>query len=205
MNEKVAKWIFIGVLCLLTGVRFYYKIRYYRLVTVKAFAYESKWLVVFRYVLGLGLLAITGVIVVSTNPISLGRVTIPGPLRLVGALLACLSVLLLVAAHHALGPGFSTTIETGQVGKVVRTGPYRFIRHPIYMAYVSLFFSLFLVIANWLFGFLGTAIILSLMIVRLRYEEDALMVKFPQEYGDYKQNTGAFIPRFPRFEKVVSD
>ena len=56
MDEKVAKWLFIGILCLLTGVRFYYKIRYYRLVTVKAFAYESKWLVVFRYVLGIGLL-----------------------------------------------------------------------------------------------------------------------------------------------------
>ncbi len=205
MNEKVAKWIFIGVLCLLTGIRFYYRIRYYRLVTVKAFSYESKWLVAFRYVLGTGLLVVTGAIVFSTDPINLGRVLLPSPLRFVGATLAIFSVLLLLAAHHALGPGFSTTIETGQVGRIVRTGPYRFIRHPIYMAYVSLFFSLFLVIANWLFGFLGTAIILSLMIVRLRYEEDALMVKFPQEYGDYKQNTGAFIPRFPRFEKVVSD
>jgi protein-S-isoprenylcysteine O-methyltransferase Ste14 len=205
MDEKVAKWLFIGILCLLTGVRFYYKIRYYRLVTVKAFAYESKWLVVFRYVLGIGLLVITGAIVVSTNPIGIGRVTLPGTLRFAGSVLALLSVLLLVAAHHALGPSFSTTIETGQVGSVVRSGPYRYIRHPIYVAYVSLFLGLFLLIANWLFGFLGTAIILSLMLVRLRYEEEALMAKFPKEYLHYKLNTGAFIPRFSRVEKVMSD
>ena len=103
------------------------------------------------------------------------------------------------ASRLRSGPG-STWEKTGAgcppSGRIARspgTGPYRFVRHPIY--------------SGILLGLLGTAIgigyfivfccvllILVLFVIKFRIEEKFLEEEFGEEYAKYKREVKALIP-----------
>jgi protein-S-isoprenylcysteine O-methyltransferase Ste14 len=114
------------------------------------------------------------------------RVVAPWVSRPVGAMLVLLSVGLFVAAVRTFqgvgtpGPGNRPTTA------IVRTGPYRFTRNPIYLA-----FSLFqLGLAVWInsLGLLITLIpaVALMALVVIPREERYLEVRFPSEYASYR-------------------
>jgi protein-S-isoprenylcysteine O-methyltransferase Ste14 len=103
-------------------------------------------------------------------------------LMLTGTLLALWSAL-------ALGRSFSLL---PQARTLVTSGPYRFVRHPMYagglliaLGEVWLRFSPLVLGLNLVF--------LAAQLVRLRYEEDLLARTFP-EYAAYRKRTSALIP-----------
>ncbi len=103
-------------------------------------------------------------------------------LMLSGTLLAGWSV-------WTLGRSFSLL---PQARALVTSGPYRFVRHPIYLGgllitlgEVWLRFSPLVVGLNIVF--------VAAQIVRLRYEEELLGKTFP-EYAEYRRSTSALIP-----------
>jgi protein-S-isoprenylcysteine O-methyltransferase Ste14 len=77
-------------------------------------------------------------------------------------------------------------------GGLITTGPYGFIRHPIYTA-ISLF-TVPGVIANrsWSCVLLG-ALVVSCAFVRMFFEEELLMARYP-EYRKYAAATARMIP-----------
>jgi protein-S-isoprenylcysteine O-methyltransferase Ste14 len=78
----------------------------------------------------------------------------------------------------------------------VSTGPYQWIRHPIYTAFLLILGSILLISANWFIG--GLWIILTAVDIwgRIRFEEEKLQARFGEAYGRYLQTTGALLPRF---------
>jgi protein-S-isoprenylcysteine O-methyltransferase Ste14 len=78
-------------------------------------------------------------------------------------------------------------------GGLITTGPYGFIRHPIYSA-ISLF-TVPGVIAHWSrsCALLGTLVV-SCALVRMFLEEKLLVALYP-EYRQYAANTPRMIPR----------
>jgi protein-S-isoprenylcysteine O-methyltransferase Ste14 len=106
------------------------------------------------------------------------------------ALLALGGAIVLLALVY-LRRAFSVT---PQARTVVRNGPYRLVRHPMYIGNILSIIAWALVIGT------PEALALSLgfcalQIYRAHYEDRLLAGTFP-EYGEYMSNVNAFIPRF---------
>lgn len=79
--------------------------------------------------------------------------------------------------------------------KLVTTGVFRYLRHPIYAAFLScLNFGFAMLLNNWIY--IIWAILLHVLGHWLIGSEERLMQRtFPNEYGEYCKITGRFIPR----------
>jgi len=93
--------------------------------------------------------------------------------------------------HNRLG-NFNVVPDIKEEAKLITTGPYRFIRHPMYS---SLFFGLLGVVCylshwtNWL--------LLTTLVVVLYFKaskEEKLWLLHHQDYSDYQANSKYFIP-----------
>jgi protein-S-isoprenylcysteine O-methyltransferase Ste14 len=94
-----------------------------------------------------------------------------------------------VAALSQLGRSFSLMAETR---KLVTTGPYRFVRHPLYLTEEIAIVGLFMQFASaWTTLLLAVQIAFQLR--RMHNEESVLTASFP-EYVAYRRNTARLIP-----------
>lgn len=78
--------------------------------------------------------------------------------------------------------------------KLIVSGIYKYIRHPIYTG-IFMGFIGFSIIADSGYKLLISAILLLLFYFKSIYEEKRLMLVFP-DYDLYRQKTGRFFPRF---------
>ncbi len=122
-------------------------------------------------------------------------IELPLWLRWFGLILGLQSLIFLAWVHWALGDNFSPSIRVKRDHKLVMSGPYSLLRHPMYSAYFLLFVSAFLVSKNWVIGASGVAVILHLMLVRIRSEEALLIGRFGDAYHSYKEKTPRYMPR----------
>lgn len=79
----------------------------------------------------------------------------------------------------------SRTVEVQEGQKVIDTGLYGIVRHPMYMASTMLFLSIPLVLGSW-YGFVIFLIYPFLLVKRIKNEEAVLEAGLPG-YAEYKQ------------------
>ena len=93
-----------------------------------------------------------------------------------------------------LGSNVSETVLTKERHELVTSGPYRWVRHPLYTTGIALFLGIGLMAANaflLLWSFVALAGVLLVVIPR---EETALVERFGEEYRSYRARTGALLP-----------
>ncbi|WP_437487521.1 isoprenylcysteine carboxylmethyltransferase family protein [Sorangium sp. So ce1014] len=111
--------------------------------------------------------------------------------QVVGTLLMVAGLALAVASIGWLGKSFSLMPEAR---RLVTGGPYRLVRHPVYLATVIQGAGLILLYPSTA-ALLIYAVEVVLQIIRMGYEERVLRDTFP-EYDDYARRTSArLIPR----------
>jgi protein-S-isoprenylcysteine O-methyltransferase Ste14 len=103
-------------------------------------------------------------------------------------------VALLVWALPNLGTNLTDTVVTRQHHTLVTQGPYRWVRHPFYIAMALVIGGAALLSANWFVLLMGL-VVFSLLALRSRVEEEQLLARFGEEYRAYRDRTGKFIPR----------
>ncbi len=118
----------------------------------------------------------------------------PNALIWVGMIIGVFSMVLFVYVHMHLGKYFSYTLKIYKDHKFITTGPYRFIRHPMYTAFTIFHSAIFLLTSNWFIGIIWVGIILLILVFRIRIEEKVLFETFGNEYKEYKQITGSLLP-----------
>ncbi len=120
--------------------------------------------------------------------------TFPGWLRWVGFIIGGLGVALLAWAETELGRQFSPQLQLRQAHKLITTGPYTRIRHPLYTGIYAFGLGLALVSANWFFV---AFFVISLvgMGMRVPKEEKMMVEQFGSEYKNYMQRTGRYLPK----------
>lgn len=105
---------------------------------------------------------------------------------------ACLPVIYSLFRH--LGKNVTDTVALHDDHELVTTGPYRFVRHPLYTAGSMLWLGILLATTLWVLLFIFVPG-LWLLVRRTRREEANLAARFGEEYRAYAARTGRFFPR----------
>jgi protein-S-isoprenylcysteine O-methyltransferase Ste14 len=131
-----------------------------------------------------------------TNPrwMEWSSLFLPVWLRWAGVITLLSGAALIVWTFRTLGTNLTDTVVTRQTHTLVVSGPYRWIRHPLYSSAALLVVAISLAAANWFF-FLAGVTLLSILIVRTRIEERNLVARFGDSYQRYMARTGRFVPR----------
>ncbi len=106
---------------------------------------------------------------------------------------AC-SVAWLLWMFDALGRNLTDTVVVRQDAYLVESGPYRFVRNPMYCGVLGMALSLGLALGTWLLPVAGTVVFL-LFVLRTRIEEKYLIERFGDQYRGYMQRVGRFFPK----------
>jgi protein-S-isoprenylcysteine O-methyltransferase Ste14 len=85
----------------------------------------------------------TAIYIFYPGLISWGSIPLPDWLRWLGLGIAGAGFLRLEWSHHALGQNWSDQPRITETQQLVQTGPYRWVRHPIYSAFLLILGSLF--------------------------------------------------------------
>jgi protein-S-isoprenylcysteine O-methyltransferase Ste14 len=129
--------------------------------------------------------------------VDFARVELPPWIRLLGAPITLLGVALFGWMFRHLGLNVTSTSMPRAAATLVTTGPYRWIRHPMYSAALLLVMAASLLTANLVVAICGI-IMFALLAARSRLEEQRLIERFGGAYRDYQRRTGRFVPRlFP--------
>jgi protein-S-isoprenylcysteine O-methyltransferase Ste14 len=146
-------------------------------------------------VLAIPALLATLLYVVAPRWVAWASLPLPAWLRWAGLGVALAGFTLLQWAHVALGRNWSDTPRLLRGQTLVREGPYRRIRHPIYSAFLLILGSTLLLSANWLVGGLWIAAAALDIASRVRFEDAVLEAQFGDVYRAYAKETGALLPR----------
>lgn len=111
-----------------------------------------------------------------------------------GIVTMCIGFLLRHWSIYVLGKYFRTTVELEKDHKVVRTGPYRYIRHPSYSGMILFCIGYGLVAQNWLSLIAAVLFPTVSLLYRIRIEEAALVQGMGAEYEEYEKKTKRLIP-----------
>ncbi len=93
-----------------------------------------------------------------------------------------------------LGRFFSVQVSVQEGQTIVRTGPYRFVRHPSYTGTLLTLTGIGLAVQSW-----GAVLVLLLVFgivygYRIPIEEKVLVAHIGEEYRDYMKNTKMLLP-----------
>lgn len=128
------------------------------------------------------------------NPTSAFVMNFPVWLRIFGLVMAAFSLIYFYKIHQCLGQNWSPTLEINPTHRLITTGPYKRIRHPMYLQILLWTIAQALIISNVLTGFSGLISWILLFLIRVPKEEQMLIAHFGNEYKDYMKNTNSIIP-----------
>ena len=97
-------------------------------------------------------------------------------------------------AIAALGQFWSLHVEIRDNHQFVRTGPFRWLRHPTYFSMILELASVAVIAASFWSLLIIPVIFFPILLFRLRIEEGALVEKFGAKYVDYQRTTPAIFP-----------
>jgi len=110
-----------------------------------------------------------------------------------GLLMLAVGIAFAVWARHDLGRNWSGTVTVKQDHELIRSGPYRLVRHPIYTGLLLAILGTAVAFGEWR-GLLAFALLTGSLLLKLRIEERLMSESFPDEYARYRAEVPALIP-----------
>jgi protein-S-isoprenylcysteine O-methyltransferase Ste14 len=128
------------------------------------------------------------------SPIVDGQYILNCVLSLLAVLTAVFSVWLAVAAINELGKQWSLTARLVEGHKLITSGVYRIVRHPIYTAMLGMLLATGLVFSHWIALIIAVPVFMIGTKIRTNSEEKLLRDAFGEEYEDWKKRVPGLIP-----------
>jgi len=114
---------------------------------------------------------------------------------IIGLLLTAGGLVFAVWARIALGANWSGTVTIKSGHNLIRRGPYKWIRHPIYTGILLSFLGTIL-LQGEVRAFVGFAFVLLALYRKAKREEKFLSEEFGEGFAEHAKHTGMFLPRF---------
>jgi protein-S-isoprenylcysteine O-methyltransferase Ste14 len=149
-------------------------------------------------ILALLTLVVNTVYVVGPERVRWASWPLPTWVRWSGLLLTMAAFGLLEWCHATLGRNWSGRVQVLKDHALVVSGPYRWVRHPMYTAGLLTNVSVLLVSANWLVGGSWLAMHACQFAGRIPLEENLMVQQFGDSYRQYMRATGRLLPRIGR-------
>jgi len=134
------------------------------------------------------------VYLINPNWMNWSKIGLPESVRWLGVGIGILCVLGIYWLFSNIGSGITSTSATRKEHKLSTSGPYRWVRHPLYTVGSTLFISFGMMADNWFIAALGVLAFIG-MAARTPKEEANLIEKFGDEYREYMQRTGRYFPK----------
>ena len=112
-----------------------------------------------------------------------------------GALIMGFALWLFYRSHADLGENWSMTLEIRVGHRLVTTGVYSRVRHPMYSAILLFSLAQGLLLANWLAGWSALGAVSVMFLLRMPREEQMMRDTFGEDYRRYMARTGRLLPR----------
>jgi protein-S-isoprenylcysteine O-methyltransferase Ste14 len=115
-----------------------------------------------------------------------------------GLAFAAIGLWLFYRSHKDLGSNWSVTLQVRDEHRLVTSGVYAHIRHPMYSSMFLLGIAQVLFLPNWFAGpaYLGSFGILY--VLRVGIEERMMLDRFGTPYQEYQERSGRLIPHLRR-------
>jgi len=97
-------------------------------------------------------------------------------------------------ARYCIGEYWSARVTLKEGHQLIRSGPYRFVRHPIYTGMLLGCIGAALVVGEWR-AVLAVVLLLAAHSRKALREESLLTTEFGEEYAAYRRTTGFLFPR----------
>ena len=119
-------------------------------------------------------------------------------LRLLGVVIAIVSLFYFRWIHKTLGANWSPTLQIRKGHQLISTGPYKTIRHPMYAQIWLWTIAQVLIVSNLIAGFSGIVAWSILYFMRVGSEEKMMIENFGNDYIEYMKQTGRVFPKLRR-------
>ena len=104
------------------------------------------------------------------------------------------SVVLAWSAARELGKQWHYEAALSADHELIQTGPYRFIRHPIYTSMFGMLMAIGAAYTWWPMWIAGTIFFVIGTEIRVRAEDRLLADRFQQKFESYREHVHAYIP-----------
>lgn len=206
-KDEVFETLFFVLFVLMMLIRSYFGMQARRRkdsswsISQEAIDREGRHVVYLRGLIFVFMMAVVVVMAIDPDWLDIFKFNLAPLLRWTGAVLSTMGLPLLVWVHHTLGVHWSTNLRLIREHDFVTSGPYRWVRHPMYTAIFIFFIGLSLLSANWLIIALAVVSIAFLW-RRISLEEEMMKEAF-EEYELYIRYTGRLMPKIMRSKNRV--
>jgi protein-S-isoprenylcysteine O-methyltransferase Ste14 len=115
-------------------------------------------------------------------------------LAIAGVVFTYVGLPLTVWSRVRLGRFWSGWVVLKQDHRLIQSGPYRVVRHPLYSGIIVAAIGMALCITTWS-SLLGVASLITCFERRAHKEDALLATEFGEEFESYRQRTGRLLPR----------
>ena len=116
------------------------------------------------------------------------------PLLIAGCTLMTTGMLLRWWSVRTLAQFFTIVVSIREGHRLIRSGPYRLLRHPSYTGALMTFWGFGLALGDWSSLLVAALPVTAAFLWRIRIEERVLADAFPEDYPAYARETRRLIP-----------
>lgn len=189
------RWFALAAFVGCMGISAFYRRRARQQGETIARRRENPLLIAGRAVVALPLFGAIFLYLLNPRWMTWSELALPASVRWVGVLPGLIAVPAAFWVFTSIGRNVSETVLTKRDHALVTSGPYRWIRHPLYTTGAVLLLAIGLMAANWFILLFALLAIVSLRLAVIPLEERELVNRFGDEYRRYMARTGRFLPR----------